>query len=1290
MATLAFSLAGQVAGGLVGGPLGATIGRALGALAGSVVDDALFGDNTQRDQAGRDFRLQSSSEGGAILRIYGWNRVGGNIIWATQLERITAQSSGAKGMDMFGSENEQDAIAANFAVAFCEGEVTHLGRVWADGELLDLSGVNVRFYNGSETQLADSLIAAKQGSEYAPAYRGLCYMVFERLPLEPFGNRIPNISVELCRASGDLESDIRAITLIPGATEFGYDPTPRVRVVSPGKVVGENTHMAAQSSDWSLSIDELQSMCPNLEHVALVLAWFGDDLRCGSCNIQPRVEGADRVINGVSWQVGGLGRADVPVVTTHDGGPAYGGTPSDNAVLAAIADLKTRGLKVTLYPIILMDIAADNALIDPYTSLNGQPAYPWRGRITCDPAPGVSGTPDKSAAIDAPVSSFVGGAAASDFAATEETIAYSGPAEWGYRRMILHYAHLAELAGGVDAILIGSEMRGLTTLRRADDEFPFVEALVNLAVEVKSVVSSTTKVTYAADWTEYSGFQPADAPGDKLFHLDPLWASAAIDAVGIDNYMPIADWRDGSAHLDAEDARSIYDIDYLQANIAGGEGYDWFYASDADRDAQIRTPFTDGVHGESWVWRFKDLVSFWDNEHHNRIGGVRDSSPTAWVPQGKPFWLTELGCGAVDKGANLPSAFADSKSAEDKRPYFSSGSPDALMQRQFLRAHHQWWRADAPDFVDGQNPASGVYSGRMLDADRIYLWTWDARPFPAFPNLDDVWSDGANYSTGHWLNGRLGSRGAAELLQAVATDYGVSITTNYSGDIKVEGFQIESMTAMRGAIEPLLEAANLSLVDRPDGLVAIQSGTAPVEVFSADECVVVGDAIVERKRPDNSVSIGRLSLNYLDRQRSFMTGTATALALSGEGGSSVNSGLVIEPGTARAVAEQVLGRQTREEDTLEFALPPSCLDLEVGDIVALDGQDDGPFIVTSIRDSAIRRVSARALANQTVFALGSAQNGDTSFGAAAISLPYAVAAHVPGPASGFGSTRIFVGAVADPWPGEVIIRDEVSGAFVARVTQSAVLGVLTAPLSAANCQTWDRGSTLSVELYDGHLAGLDEFSVLAGGNRVAVQRDDGSWEIIGFAQAVLTGNNTYELTNLLRGLEATWNGTATISAGRQLMLLDEKTTSFDVNEELLGGSFDLLAYAGSSDPSGTKLSVSVDLSPVLPLAPVHLIATRDAASGDVTVSWVRRARRNGNSWVGAEIPLDLLPESYRLEIYDGAVLKRTISVASPEAIYSNSQQMADFGSLPPSFTFTVAQISPVYGVGHVAQGAFYV
>ncbi|MFX8891347.1 glycoside hydrolase TIM-barrel-like domain-containing protein, partial [Acinetobacter baumannii] len=88
--------------------------------------------------------------------------------------------------------------------------------------------------------------------------------------------------------------------------------------------------------------------------------------------------------------------------------------------------------------------------------------------------------------------------------------------------------------------------------------------------------------------------------------LDPLWASLAIGAVGIDYYAPLSDWRDDAGQLDASIASSIHDRDYLAANLNGGEAYDWYYANDAARSAQTRASITDGL-GKPWIYRAKDL-----------------------------------------------------------------------------------------------------------------------------------------------------------------------------------------------------------------------------------------------------------------------------------------------------------------------------------------------------------------------------------------------------------------------------------------------------------------------------------------------------------------------------------------------------------------------------------------------------------------------------------------------------------------------------------------------------------
>ena len=79
----------------------------------------------------------------------------------------------------------------------------------------------------------------------------------------------------------------------------------------------------------------------------------------------------------------------------------------------------------------------------------------------------------------------------------------------------------------------------------------------------------TSGATYAADWTEY-GADVRDGGGDVGFPLDPLWASAAIGAIGIDFYPPLSDWRDGGGHADVAVATGPADLGYLRARLTGG------------------------------------------------------------------------------------------------------------------------------------------------------------------------------------------------------------------------------------------------------------------------------------------------------------------------------------------------------------------------------------------------------------------------------------------------------------------------------------------------------------------------------------------------------------------------------------------------------------------------------------------------------------------------------------------------------------------------------------------------
>ena len=699
------------------GLTGAQIGGAIGALAGSEIDSLLTPGQrlTRTGPRLSDINIQSSTEGAPVPRLYGRMRVAGQLLWATKFKETVSTNKthgGGKGGGGTTVTDTEYSYSISFAVGLCAGVATKIGRVWADGNAIDITQFTTRFYSGDETQDFDPLIVETEGEANTPSYRGVCYIVFEDMPLAAFGNRIPQLQFEVIRSLSDaypdsLENRLPAVALIPGAGEFVYATEVITADDGDGTTVPQNAHNSASEADMKASLDELTALAPNLGAVSLVAGWFGSDLRCGECLIKPGVEIAKKKTYPETWSVDGIARADAYVVSQMNGIPAYGGTPSDASIVEAIADLKARGLAVMLCPFLFMDIPAGNTLTDPYTGASRQDAYPWRGRITCDPAPGVSGSPDKTSAAADQVAAFFGTATAANFSVDGTTVTWTGGVDWGWRRIVLHYALLAQAAGGVNAFLIGSELRGLTRVRSSSTDYPTVAALKTLAGDVRAILGPDVKIGYAADWSEYNNHQTG---GDAvLFNLDPLWSDANIDFVGIDNYMPLADWRDGTVGLDynaVNGPTSIHDADYLTRNINGGEDYEWYYASPSDRDAQIRTPITDGL-GKPWVFRAKDVWNWWSNRHYDRADGTESASPTDWARQSKPIWFCELGCPAIDKGANEPNVFFDPKSSESAVPYYSNGERDDLIQRLFLEAHLKFWNDSAKSSVERVSRADG-------------------------------------------------------------------------------------------------------------------------------------------------------------------------------------------------------------------------------------------------------------------------------------------------------------------------------------------------------------------------------------------------------------------------------------------------------------------------------------------------------------------------------------------------------------------------------------------------------
>lgn len=1295
MATILLQAAGAYLGGFLGS-VGGAIGSAAGAIAGYVVDRMLI-NSTKHLEGPRltSARPFTAEEGISIPRLYGTARLGGTLIWATRFEESSATSRHGK----LGPKVTEYSYFANVAFLLCEGEIAGIRRIWADGREIDRENIEIRIYRGSQDQPADPLIEAKQGVGNAPAYRGVAYVVLERFDIGPFGNRVPQLQFEVIRPVGKLNEKIKAISLIPGAIEYGLSAGLITRQKRPGEQEAVNRHVLFAGTDIAGSLDELQMTCPNLRHVALVVSWFGDDLRAGHCRIRPAVTTASGDGLSSEWLVSGIPRGSAPVLSQHGGGAAYGGTPSDASVLSAIVEIKARGLSVTLYPFVMMDIADGNDLPSPYGEAS-QPSYPWRGRITSDPAPMKPGSADQTELARAQVAAFCGAALPSQFAAATDTVAFSGtPDEWGYRRLILHYAHLAVKAGGVDAFLIGSELRGLTTLRDDHAAFPFVEELCSLVADARAVLGPQTLITYGADWSEYFGHHPQDGSGDVYFHLDALWAHPAIDAVGIDNYMPLSDWRDADyAGGNPDGFAGPYDPRGLAASIGSGEGFDWFYPSAEAREGRLRAPITDGAYGKPWVYRYKDIASWWSLPHYNRVGGAEAAAPTAWVPQGKPIWFTELGCPAADKGPNQPNVFPDPKSAENASPYFSDGGRCDAAQRCFLEAHMDYWDASEPGLEEGRNPQSSVYGGRMVDPARIYPWSWDARPFPAFPLRGDLWSDGANWDRGHWLNGRLASPGLGALINAILADHGQQAADTQDVEGTVEGYLIADPTSARAAIEPLADLFDIVVREDADTLVFRQAGATSAPAFNVTELVADDNGpLVETVRlPDHQLP-AEATLTFLNPLTEYQSASVRSRHLGAIGSrqQSISFPGVLETGQGRALLDDWLKRTWYERETATFSVVQPQVDINPGAIVRIPGSgSSSDFLVTQVEDGLVRRVSVRQIMRDAPTPWRPSVPAGIAGAPTLTGQPHALFLDLPSGIGEGSATAQFRAAVwQKPWRSQALFVSPEDTGFVFRSTLSkaANLGRLVAPMVPGFEGRIDRAGSIVVELFDAEVASISRMQLLNGANASAVRCISGAWEVIQFEAAEEISPQIWRLSGLLRGQLGTDDAMAAgAPVGADFVMLDDAVRSAGLLESEAGLLLNWRVGPSGSDLSGVNFASRAEIGGIralLPLSPVHVKATQ--IGSDLRFSWIRRGRIDADRWEGSDIPLAEDREEYRIEIAPaGGAVVRTQTVSEPAWLYPAAEISADFGTLPAEIDVTIRQLSIAAGWGIPATRRF--
>lgn len=225
---------GAIAGGIIGGVIGsiygqtypgAMLGASIGGMAGGIAGQVFWPDKTDINHppppAPHENRLQVSTYGAPIPIVYESARLAGNIIYMSDVvedvNRSKHRNEGVRYYEMV------KTYTATFAIAFCEGPVSGISRIWVneevfadfrdpDGEYYPtgstaLAQANLAtsvaraatwfsIYTGTETQTADPTLVGLLTAAETPSYRGICYIVFIDFPVGEFTG-IPKIEVEI-------------------------------------------------------------------------------------------------------------------------------------------------------------------------------------------------------------------------------------------------------------------------------------------------------------------------------------------------------------------------------------------------------------------------------------------------------------------------------------------------------------------------------------------------------------------------------------------------------------------------------------------------------------------------------------------------------------------------------------------------------------------------------------------------------------------------------------------------------------------------------------------------------------------------------------------------------------------------------------------------------------------------------------------------------------------------------------------------------------------------------------
>lgn len=523
-------------------------------------------------------------------------------------------------------------------------------------------------------------------------------------------------------------------------------------------------------------------------------------------------------------------------------------------------------------------------------------------------------------------------------------------------------------------------------------------------------------------------------------------------------------------------------------------------------------------------------------------------------------------------------------------------------------------------------------------------------------------------------------------------------------EILVHGYTVTRPMAARGAIEALRPYGAFDVVESSIFLKFPTRGKAAVATLHADDLGAHFDgedrptAMQTRKAQERELP-RQIRVRYQNIERDYDPGeelSPVRVDTQAESVTDIEVPVAMSPTRAAQIAEIILRdtwaarstHQTQVDQTWAAIEPADVIIIPVDDrtqrvrvtgivdklpnlrVLELVRDDDGSYVSHALGTEPIRHtpvVTFNSPAELLLLDLPALRDEDNNAGVYAAMWP----------------------RIADAtFRGGTIYRSTDGGTSytaLLTVTSAATVGTLINPLPSGPSTIWDEKNELLVEIEHGELESRTESAVLAGANSAAIG-DDGRWMIVQFRNAENIAGNVWRLTGLLQGRRGTEHNIGRSIAGDRFVLISGggiARLTMNVAEvnvpRLYKGVAVGMSVAATGEQSFTGRGVALK-----PFSPVHIKGVREG--NDLRISWVRRDRMQIDYVAGAATLMSEDYEDYEVDILDdnGHVV-RTLSVSEQEALYTEEQQITDFGAAQPAVTVRIYQISVAVGRGYPGE-----